>query len=159
MVETAFLDKLENQEAVRPSGTVDEDPDDVRVPELPEGLHLGPELPEPLEGVGAELLDGNSGTGGESGLVDEPEAAVADDEVRREIPGRLDEIGHGDPVERPVKRGALADGDGGEIRIGNRSGSRLRVLLLASFAEADDHKENYGYNEEARYSGEGCLEN
>ncbi|KAL6957570.1 hypothetical protein U1Q18_042138, partial [Sarracenia purpurea var. burkii] len=130
-------------EPVGARGAVPKDGDDVPVSELAEGFHLGAELPEPLEGVAAEFFYGDGEAVGETSLVDEPEASVADDEVRREVPGRLDELRHRDLAKRGVKRGALADGDGGEVGIVDGSGPRPSLIVLTVFASAgvDDGKE------------------
>lgn len=118
MVEASFLDELVNQDPVQIRGAVPQHPHYIRVLDLAQGLHLGPKLPESLEGVGGELFDGDGGdvgVVGEASLIDEAEAAVADDEVRGEILRRLEELRHGDPGETRVEGGALGDGDGVEI--------------------------------------------
>lgn len=67
-----------------------------------------------MEGVGAELLDRCGDTDGEADLIDQAEAAVADDAIGGEIACEGEELGHGNPFKRGMEGGALAKGEGVE---------------------------------------------
>lgn len=79
IVEASSVDEFVDQEPIGAGNAVSQDFDDVRMAEFAESLHLGAEFSKSLEGVVIELLDGDGGAGGEPGLVDEAEGAVADD--------------------------------------------------------------------------------
>lgn len=124
-----MLDELVDEDAFFAGGAEGEHTDEVGVADAAEGLHLGAEFAEALEGLGAELLDGDGGAAAEDGLVDEAEAAVSDDSVGGEVACGGDQLRHGDAVEGGVEGGALVQGGdgGGGLRVVTRSGRRRRV--------------------------------
>ncbi|KAK9163931.1 hypothetical protein Syun_004833 [Stephania yunnanensis] len=118
LVQAPSLDKLVDQDSVIPGNAVPEDLDEIRMADLvlSERLHFGAEFAEALEGVLAQLLNGDGDAVREARLVDEAEAAVADDAVRGEVSGGGDEVGHRDAVQGGVEgRADVADGDGVEV--------------------------------------------
>nr|GMC56423.1 60S ribosomal protein L30 [Ipomoea batatas] len=126
---------------------------DIGVLNLSQSLHLRVELTQPLKRVGGELLDGDGDAGGELRPVDEAEAAVADDEIRREVPGHAGQLADLDPGQRRVKRGAL-DGR----KLGRRGGPGPRWMVAARvflgvFAERVDDGEDNSHEEKAAGGG------
>ena len=95
-VQTTFLHKLVNEEPIGVRHAIAENIDDVWVAELTQYLHLGPKLSKALESILVELPDGDGDAVGELGLVDEAEAAVADDQVGGEVVGGDNELLRGD---------------------------------------------------------------
>ncbi|GLT64953.1 hypothetical protein SLA2020_374130 [Shorea laevis] len=76
LVHTSLFKKLVDKNLIVTRRTVTQNLHYVLVAELPEHFHFGPEFMEALEGISIEFLDGNGDAVGESGLVDESEAAV-----------------------------------------------------------------------------------
>lgn len=119
------------------------------VAERAEHLQLGAELAVPLAAggvVGGEALDGDPGAVGEHGAVDEPEAPVPDDVVRREPARGAGEVVQREHLERAVagvaaaaverpRRDAVARP---AARRGDRERRRRRQRLQAAAAGLDD---------------------
>ena len=127
--------------------------------EVTQGFHLGSKLSKPLESVWVQFLDGDGDAVGELSLVDESEAAVADDQVGGEVLGGDDQLVHGDS-EVGVEGSALIDGDG---RVLGYLGSSVAVGrcgsgFLGLSTEDDQESEDQGYEEEACSGCNKCLE-
>ncbi|CAL9770106.1 unnamed protein product [Musa acuminata subsp. burmannicoides] len=113
LVQAAVLQVLVDEHVVAAGDAEPQHARQVRVPDPPQGVHLRSELPHAVNGVGGQPLHRDRGARRQLGLVDEPEAAVPDDAVGREVPRRGDQLRHGDPVQgRVVRRAALVSGAG-----------------------------------------------
>ena len=118
-----------------------------------------------MEGVRGEFFYCDGGAAGEAGLVDEAEAAVADDEVRGEVvggagelvPGDLDEVGVGGPA------GVHGGEGGGGFAVGGGAGSDMGGAgpglggVAVVLAEEDGGGEKEGDHEEAGDRGDDGL--
>lgn len=143
-VQITPLNKLVDQNPLGAGDTKTENSDEISVMEIAKSLHLSPKLAKSLEGIGIELLHGDGAAVGELSLVDEAEAAVADDEICGEVSCGGEDFSHGN-LERRVEGQALVNGDGSQPWNGNASGIIIPIVSIGGiffvfvvFADEED---------------------